>query len=168
MNGEAEGTIDAQSINLDLQSLGAVPFEFPEDMTFGEYEAMSPERQQMYDSYRARMNGGRCEDCYTGFDAGTSSFSDMLCKLWRWIVGAAKAIVDGVKTVLVDLADAVFDILSPIIEGILDVGGSTLKSPLVWIAGGVALFWLLGRKKDEKSGATIMVPSYSGMGGRTG
>lgn len=121
------------------------------ELTFGEFEMLSEAEQQEHERNRIRAISGRCDDCLIGFDAGTASFSDLLCKLWRWVVGAARAIIDGIKTVLIDLVKAAFEILAPIIDGLLDVGSSLLKSPLVWIAAGVALLWFIGSGDDKET-----------------
>jgi hypothetical protein len=129
------------------------------DLTFGEWELLSQEEQDQYTRNRARALGGRCDACEIGFDAGTSSFTEMLCKLWHWIVGAVKAIVDGIKTVLVDLVKAVFEVLKPIIGGLLDIGGSLFSSPIFWVIGGLAAWYFLGGMKDDEP------QQYYGQGG---
>lgn len=81
------------------------------------------------------------------------SFSSALCKLWQWIVGAAKAIVDGVLEVVKPLVDGAFDILNRILKGLTDAVGGLLSGPAGWIllaVGGFLLYSLINDDDEEK------------------
>lgn len=86
------------------------------------------------------------------------SFSSALCKLWQWIVGAAKAIVDGVLEVVKPLVDGAFDILNRILNGLTDAIGNLLDGPAGWLllaAGAFLLFPLLTKDEDEEKRGDI-------------
>lgn len=87
------------------------------------------------------------------------SISSVLCKLWRWLVKAATAIVDGVVTVVKALAAGAFEILGALLDGASDFLGNLLGKPLVWLAVGLGAWWLLsGDKKKEKEVRYVPIP----------
>lgn len=141
-----------------LDPMAALAKYKAESITGGAFISLSDSEQQDYYASRSREIVGHCTDApFCPVDLGQASFSEILCKLWQWIVGAAKAIVDGIREVLIDIAHAVFEVLAPILEGIVDIGTSLLSKPLVWLLliGGAAYFLLSdNERKDDHIIAT--------------
>jgi hypothetical protein len=125
-------------------------------MSFGTHEQLSSERQAEILSDRQDRFSGTCADCQLLFsdtdNLGTASFTEVLCKLWRWIVGAAKAIVDGVKEVLISLVDAVFQILAPILKGLGNLASGLFGDWLPWIAVAAVAYFVITSDDDKKEG----------------
>lgn len=84
----------------------------------------------------------------------------LLCKVWRFLVGALKAIIEVVKDILIDLTNAVFEVLGAGLSGL----GGLFKSPIMWVAGGLLVWWLLSNDDDNKgnSGSVHSGPPVRG------
>lgn len=78
------------------------------------------------------------------------SIGSILCKLWRFIVKVATAIVDGIAGLLKSIISLVVEVLSDLISGAGSLLGDLIKNPLVLIVGGVALWWLLSSDSDDE------------------
>lgn len=81
------------------------------------------------------------------------SLGSLLCKIWQFIVGAAKAVVDGVKQVLGPVLDLAFDVLGRLLDGVGDAVGGLFDSAggklLLLVGAAVGLWWLAGRDDEE-------------------
>lgn len=74
------------------------------------------------------------------------SLGSLLCRVWRFLLGAMETALKVATEALRSLAKFVVDVLGDL----LDIGGSLLKNPLIWLAGGLALWWFLGRDEDSE------------------
>lgn len=83
------------------------------------------------------------------------SFSSILCKIWRFFVGVAEAIVDGLATVLKSISKAVVSVLSELFDAVSDAFGDWLEKPLFWIAAGLGLWWLMSSGEEEDSSVVL-------------
>lgn len=75
-----------------------------------------------------------------------------LCKIWKVFANLLGKIIDLIMAVVKSLVDMAIDAINTL----LSAAGGWLSSPVVWIAAGVGIWWLLGRgtkkKDDQKQG----------------
>lgn len=69
----------------------------------------------------------------------------LLCKVWRFLVGLMKTIIETVTDLLIDLTNAAFEILGVGLDGV----GSLFKNPLMWLVAGAALLFLWPDDENE-------------------
>lgn len=68
-----------------------------------------------------------------------------LCKIWKIFANLIGKVVDLIMAVVKDLVDMAIDAIG----ALLSAAGGWLSSPIVWIAAGLALWYFLGKNKDD-------------------
>lgn len=127
-------------------------------MTLGDLEAMSDEAQSQYWAQWEKERDGSCAACDPS-GLGESGLSEILCKIWKFVLGIAKAVVDGVAGLLVDLSKAVYSVLKPLFEMVGDLAEDVFSSPgLLMLAGAaLVLYLVISNSKGEE---TDRISSY--------
>lgn len=100
------------------------------------------------------------------------SFGEVLCKLWRFVLGVATAVVEGVAGLLKTVGKAVISLLGDLADEVLGEGGlfdklfgSTggkilLAIGAVWIASKMGLFGSDDDDDDQNSEITFKPGEY--------
>lgn len=130
------------------------------DLKFGEFEQLSEDDQQSYfagleDYVETKIDENAIEGYLQETEGGMASLSELLCKIWRFILNIAKQIVEVVKDFLIDLSKAVFEVLGAIVDGAGGLLGGLFKSPLFWLAAAGAVWYFFGDSEEEKNAKRI-------------
>lgn len=157
---------------IDIAYIGTLDVD---SLTYGQFEALTEAQRDIVAALRSRNLGESCGDfcaVMTRADYGTADgLSDLLCKLWTWVVKVAKSVVDGVLSVLQSVISAAFDILDAIIESVVDgidgLLGGGLGSWLLLGVGLVALYMVMGKGDKSNSAQPVVIRQQSTrQGGR--
>lgn len=81
---------------------------------------------------------------------GSQDISSTLCKLWRWLLGVAKAIVNGVLSVVKTVIDAALVVLTKLLSAVGSLASDIFSSPLLLLAGAALAFYLLSGSSEEE------------------
>lgn len=87
-----------------------------------------------------------------------ASFGDWLCQIWRAVLKLIDSVVDTVIDIVTKVGGAALRLLTDVIKVAADGLSSLFSSPgglLLLAAGGFGLWWLLGRKKEDKTDSTV-------------
>lgn len=157
---------------IDIAYIGTLDID---SLTYGQFESLTDAQRDIVAALKSRSLGESCGDfcaVMTRADYGTADgLSDLLCKLWTWVVKVAKSVVDGVLSVLQSVISAAFDILDAIIESVVDgidgLLGGGLGSILLLGIGVVALFMVMGNgKKGDSAQPAVARQQSTRQGGR--
>lgn len=121
-------------------------------LTLGELETMNDAEQAAYWSAWEAARSGDCSSCDPS-GLGESGISEVLCKIWKFVLGIAKAVVDGVAGLLIDLSKAVYSVLKPLFEMVGDLVEDVFSSPglLMLMGAALVLYLVMSNDKDEGS-----------------
>lgn len=125
-------------------------------LTFGELEAMSDEEQSSYWAQWEQERDGSCVTCDPS-GLGESGISEILCKIWKFVLGIAKAVVDGVAGLLVDLSKAVYSVLKPLFEMVGDLAEDVFSSPglIMLLGAALVLYLVISNSGDDNADRVV-------------
>lgn len=84
----------------------------------------------------------------------------ILCKIFRFLADVFGKVVEFVASAIKTIGHAVVDVLSELLVAAGDAIGDIFSSnPLLWIGGGLLLWFLLGSKGDKEN------TNYSALNG---
>lgn len=154
-------------VEIDVAYVGTLAAK---DLTFGEYEALTPRQQDMLEAFRSRSIGESCgEFCEALAEpyGQADGLSDLLCKLWTWVVKVAKSVVEGVLQVVKSVVDAAFEILKEVLDAVVGAVdgllGGGLGGILVLVAACAVGYYFLTKDGDGKSDPVATYPpEYQG------
>lgn len=123
-------------------------------LTAAQYEARKAAGE--FQSFREPTVLLSLEDAENRLYSGRS-FSAILCKIWRFFVKVAEAIVDGLATVVKSISKAVISVLSDLFDAVSDAVSGWLETPLFWIAAGLGLWWLMSSGEEEEDEPVLRI-----------